>query len=177
LTDDGSRYSIHRRAPLHDYRSSRRPMRDEVRNVTSLSRSEIDKYRCRSTEPRELLIRAAGAAAEAAPRTVASSHVLAACLLYVTVSLSPMQSRRPSVSASQQSHLRQLLQRCPWAVAPPGFCNSGDVRYGSIGGLEYEVPQSRLYCLCINVALCSTALQCICRVIRRRSMPMKAHTY
>jgi len=27
------------------------------------------------------------------------------------------------------------------------------VRYGSIGGLEYEVPQSRLYCLCINAAL------------------------
>jgi len=43
---------------------------------------------------------------------------------------------------------------------------TGGVRYGSIGGLEYEVqPQSRLYCLCINVALCSTALQCICRVI------------
>jgi len=41
----------------------------------------------------------------------------------------------------------------------------GEVRYGSIGSLEYEVPQSRLYCLCINVALCSTALQCICRVI------------
>jgi len=38
-------------------------------------------------------------------------------------------------------------------------------------------PQSRLYCLCINVALCSTALQCICRVIRRSSMTMKAHTY
>jgi len=51
------------------------------------------------------------------------------------------------------------------------------VRYGSIGGLEYEVDQSRLYCLCINVALCSTALQCICRVIRRSSMTMKAHTY
>jgi len=51
------------------------------------------------------------------------------------------------------------------------------VRYGSIGGLEYEVPQSRLYCLCINVALFSTALQCICRVIRRSSMTMKAHTY
>jgi len=51
------------------------------------------------------------------------------------------------------------------------------VRYGSIGGVEYEVPQSRLYCLCINVALCSTALQCICRVIRRSSMTMKAHTY
>ena len=27
------------------------------------------------------------------------------------------------------------------------------MRYGSIGGLEYEVPQSRMYCLCINVAL------------------------
>ena len=32
-------------------------------------------------------------------------------------------------------------------MAPPGFCNRGKVRYGSIGGLEYEVPQSRLYCL------------------------------
>jgi len=32
------------------------------------------------------------------------------------------------------------------SVAPPGFCNRGEVRYGSIGGLEYEVPQSRLYC-------------------------------
>ena len=62
-------------------------------------------------------------------------------------------------------------------MAPPGFCNTGEVRYGSIGGLEYEVPQSRLYCLCINVALCSTALQCICRVIRRSSVAMKAHTY
>ena len=63
-------------------------------------------------------------------------------------------------------------------VAPPGFCNRGrEVRYGSIGGLEYEVPQSRLYCLCIDVALCSTALQCICRVIRRSSMTMKAYTY
>ena len=26
-------------------------------------------------------------------------------------------------------------------VAPPGFGNRGEVRYGSIGGLEYEVPQ------------------------------------
>ena len=43
------------------------------------------------------------------------------------------------------------------------LCNGGGVRYGSVGGLEYDVPQSRLYCLCINVALCSTALQCICR--------------
>ena len=57
------------------------------------------------------------------------------------------------------------------------FVKGGEVRYGSIGGLEYEVPQSGLYCLCINVVLCSTALQCICRVIRRSSMAMKAHTY
>jgi len=33
------------------------------------------------------------------------------------------------------------------------FVTGGKVRYGSIGGLEYEVPQSRLYCPCINVAL------------------------
>ena len=63
------------------------------------------------------------------------------------------------------------------SVAPPGFCNRGEVRYGSIGGLEYEDPQSGLYCLCVNVALCSTALQCICRVIRRSSMTMKARIY
>ena len=44
-------------------------------------------------------------------------------------------------------------------------------------GSRERSPQSRLYCLCINVALCSTALQCICRVIRRSSMTMKAHTY
>jgi len=25
-------------------------------------------------------------------------------------------------------------------VAPPGFCNRGEVRYGSIGGREYDVP-------------------------------------
>jgi len=67
--------------------------------------------------------------------------------------------------------------QCSETVVPPGFCNKGEVRYGSIGGLEYEVPQSRLYCLCINMVLCSTALQCICRVIRRSSMTMKAHTY
>jgi len=61
-------------------------------------------------------------------------------------------------------------------VAPPGFCNGGEVRYGSIGGSRVRSPQSRLYCLCINVALCLTALQCICRVLRRSSMTMKAHT-
>ena len=70
-----------------------------------------------------------------------------------------------------------VQRRRQGSVAPPGFCNMGEVRYGSIGGLEYEVPQSRLYCLCINVALCSTALRWICRVIRRSSMTMKAHTY
>ena len=71
------------------------------------------------------------------------------------------------------------IKKVGWirVVAPPGFCNRREVRCGSIGGLEYEVPQSRLYCLCINVALCSTALQCICRVIQRSSMTMKAHTY
>ena len=60
-----------------------------------------------------------------------------------------------------------LSENVAYAVAPPGFCNRG-------GG-----SQSRLYCLCINVALCSTALQCtcVCRVIRGSSMTMKAHTY
>ena len=62
-------------------------------------------------------------------------------------------------------------------VAPPRFCNRGGSEVWVYRGLEYEVPQSRLYCLCINVALCSTALQCICRVIRRSSRTMKAHTY
>jgi len=32
-------------------------------------------------------------------------------------------------------------------VAPPGFCNRGEVRYGSIGGLEYEVPQKLTHLL------------------------------
>ena len=45
---------------------------------------------------------------------------------------------------------------------------TGGSEVGSIGGLEFEVPQSRLYCLCINVAHCSTALQCICRVIPKK---------
>jgi len=39
--------------------------------------------------------------------------------------------------------LLELGVRTPGAVAPPGFCNrGGGVRYGSIGGLEYEVPRS-----------------------------------
>jgi len=37
------------------------------------------------------------------------------------------------------------------AVAPPGFGNKGEVRYGSIGGLEYEVPQKLTHLLqCIG---------------------------
>ena len=44
-------------------------------------------------------------------------------------------------------------------VAPPGFCNRrGSEVWVYRGSSEYEVPQSRLYCLCINVALCSTAV-------------------
>jgi len=38
-------------------------------------------------------------------------------------------------------------------VAPPGFCNKGEVRYGSIGDdrLEYEVPQKLTHLLqCIG---------------------------
>ena len=84
---------------------------------------------------------------------------------------------RPGTSIACCSGRRRGTPAVPRSVAPPGFCNKGEVRYGSIGGLQYEVPQSVLYCLCINVALCSTALQCICRVIRRSSMTMKAHTY
>ena len=33
------------------------------------------------------------------------------------------------------------------SVAPPGFCNRGEVRYGSIGGLEYKVPQKLTHLL------------------------------
>ena len=32
-------------------------------------------------------------------------------------------------------------------MAPPGFCNRGEVRYGSIGGLEYEVSQKLTHLL------------------------------
>jgi len=77
----------------------------------------------------------------------------------------------------RSGHRVRQVRWCDYTVAPPGFRNGWEVRYGSIGGLGYEVPQSRLYCLCINVALCSTALQCIFRVIRRSSMTTKAHTY
>jgi len=95
---------------------------------------------------------------------------LSVCLSHVSRLFAIPKFRTPvSVWRARKPTLR--------AVAPPGFCNRGEVRCGSIGGLEYEVPQSRLYCLYINVALCSTALQCICRVIRRSSMTIKAHTY
>ena len=51
---------------------------------------------------------------------------------------------------------RQMLyltrvQASAGTVAPPGFCNRGEVRYGSIGGLEYEVPQKLTHLLqCIG---------------------------
>ena len=32
-------------------------------------------------------------------------------------------------------------------MAPPEFCNRGEVRYGSIGGIEYEVPQKLTHLL------------------------------
>ena len=103
--------------------------------------------------------------------------------LHIDITLHIYYVHRPYVSNYNEDSLRHaykaaVLSKLLYAsAAPPGFCNRGEVRYGSIGGLEYEAPQSRLYCLCINVALCSTALQCICRVIRRISMTMKAHTY
>jgi len=100
------------------------------------------------------------------------------CKLSQSLQMSSNSNSIDSVINRKQAVDLQLLVFAVWhKVAPPGFCNRGDVRYGSIGGLEYEVPQSRLYCLCINVALCSTVLQCICRVTRRSSMTMKAHTY
>ena len=39
----------------------------------------------------------------------------------------------------QQADLRARITSFR-PVAPPRFCNRGEVRYGSIGGLEYEVP-------------------------------------
>ena len=58
-------------------------------------------------------------------------------------------------------------------VAPPGFCNRGEVRYESIGGLEYEAPQ-KLTHYTVHREFVGFG---ICRVIRRSSMTMKAHTY
>jgi len=87
----------------------------------------------------------------------------------------PMEDRFQSTALCHTNMTVHATTAVAAPIAPPGFCNRGEVRYGSIWGLEYEVPQSQLYCLCINLALCSTAVQCICRVIRRRSMTMKAH--
>ena len=78
-----------------------------------------------------------------------------------------------------------LLHRFPLLLRPclfiqwrrQNFVTGGSEVWVYRRSIEYVFPQSRLYCLCINVALCSTALQCICRVIRRSSMTMKAHTY
>jgi len=105
--------------------------------------------------------------------TLTTPIVLPEILFYAEVSIYSHYEDMKSGASVQIEVVQDFVH---WTVAPPGFCNRGEVRYGSIGGLEYEVPQSQLYCLCINVALCSTALQCICRVIRRSSMTMKAHT-
>jgi len=95
--------------------------------------------------------------------------------VYLTVSGSAVSGYLRSSTTLNSSNCKHLPTGWVPTVAPPRFCNRGEMRYGSIGGLEYEVPQSRLNCLCINVYLCSTALQCICRVIRRSSMTIKAH--
>jgi len=58
---------------------------------------------------------------------------------------------RSEVTASPQ-HERSTRWNTSTSSGAARICNRGEVRYGSIGGLEYEVPQSRLYCLCINVA-------------------------
>ena len=59
-------------------------------------------------------------------------------------------------------------------MAPPGFCNRGEVRYGSIGGPEYEVPQSQLYCQRGSL-LDGLAMYLSCD--RKKFHDMKAHTY
>ena len=46
-------------------------------------------------------------------------------------------------------------------VAPPGFCNRGEVRYGSIGGPEYEVLQSRCT-VCVSTWLDGLAMYLSC---------------
>ena len=118
--------------------------------------------------------RGSSVAAVLVTRLVADHHRSTAVAIHASL------ARRSQFLATAAPHHRPQLSCQPTnthTMAPPGFCNRGEVRYGSIGGLEYEVPQSRLYCLCINVALCSTALRCICRVIQRSSMTMKGHTY
>ena len=104
---------------------------------------------------------------------LASAPALCQLYRHIFVPYTAITSSSSSSRRSGGNRIRQLQV----AVAPPGFCNRWEVRYGSIWGLEYEVPQSRLYCLCINVALCSTALQCICRVIRRSSMTQRKYTH
>ena len=50
--------------------------------------------------------------------------------------------------------IASYLERHSATMVPPGFCNrGGEVRYGSIGSLEYEVPQSRLYIVCVSTWL------------------------
>ena len=48
-----------------------------------------------------------------------------------------------SLETKQYSYWSNMFN----SVAPPGFCNRGEVRYGSIGGLEYKVPQKLTHLL------------------------------
>ena len=70
-------------------------------------------------------------------------------------------ARRQLKNAQLYSGMMSTLQRRNYTYDQwrrQDFVTGGEVRYGSIGGLEYAVPQSRLYCLCINVAVCSDGL-------------------
>ena len=51
------------------------------------------------------------------------------------------------------------------------------MRYGSIGGLEYEVPPVPVVLSVYQRGSLLDGLAMYCRVIRRSSMTMKAHTY
>jgi len=59
-------------------------------------------------------------------------------------------------------------------VAPPGFCNGGSEVWVYRGSRVRSPPVPFVLSLYQRG---STALQCICRVIRRSSMTTKAHTY
>ena len=58
-------------------------------------------------------------------------------------------------------------------VAPPGFCNSGEVRYESRGSRVRSPPEADTF-TAVHREFVGFG---ICLVIRRSSMTMKAHTY
>ena len=52
---------------------------------------------------------------------------------------------------SSAKALKTTLVQPVVSVAPPGFCNRGEVRYGSVGSLVYEVSQKLTHLLqCIG---------------------------